>query len=345
MDSDSASQLDSAAKRCKEVFDRLRHELGEVIVGQDRMIEQVLVAFLSQGHGLLQGVPGLAKTLLASSLAGAAQLTFNRLQLTPDLVPSDITGTEVLQEDPETGRRGYRFAPGPIFANAILADDINRAPPKTQAALLEAMHQRQVNVNGKIEPLPDPYFVLAVVNPLEQEGACPLTGAQLDRFLLYITADYPSGAEEWEMIRRVTTGQQGKPAAVMSPTDLLEFQQLVTLAPLDDRVLGYAWTLVRASRPSTPDSLDFVDRWVASGVGPRGVLALVICAKARAILHGRCHATVGDVQAVVRPALRHRIVGNHGAVANNLTSDGLIEMLLEAIPADRAYEKPAAIVY
>jgi MoxR-like ATPase len=343
MDNDSASQLDLAAvKRCKEAFDFLRRELGKIIVGRDGQMEQILVAILSQGHALVEGVPGLAKTLLVSSLAEAARLSFHRLQLTPDLAPGDILGSEVLHEDPETGRRGYRFVPGPIFANTIVADDINRTPPKTQAALLEAMQQRQVMVGGKVERLPDPHFVLAVVNPVEQEGAYPLTGAQLDRFLLYITADYPSGAEEWEMVRRVTTGQQGKPAAVMSGAELLEFQQLVTRAPLDDQVLGYAWTLVRASRPGTADSLDFVDRWVASGAGPRGALAVVTCAKARAILHGRHLANVGDVQAVVRPALRHRIVGNHGAVANNLNSDGLIEMLLEAIPADREYERPTA---
>jgi MoxR-like ATPase len=258
-------------------------------------------------------------------------------------MPSDVTGTEIIQEDPQTGHRGYHFLPGPIFANMILADEINRTPPKTQAAMLEAMQERQVSAGGKVHRLPDPFFVLATQNPLEQEGTYPLPEAQLDRFLLYIKVDYPSGAEEWEIARRVTTGQQGRIYPIMSGEDILDYQRLVTRVPVSDQVLGYAWTLVRASRPGTKDSQDFVDRWVAWGAGPRGVLTLVTCAKARAILHGRYHATAGDVDAVVRPALRHRIAGNYAAQANNLTSDRLIEMLLEAIPADRAYEKPAAL--
>ena len=333
----------AAVKRCKEAYERLRAELAKVIVGQDKVIEQVLVAILVRGHAILEGAPGLAKTLLVSSLAEAAHLAFKRIQLTSDLLPSDLTGTEVLQEHPETGRRGYRFSPGPIFANMILADEINRTPPKTQAAMLAAMQERQVIAGGKVHRLPDPFFVIATQNPLEQEIAYPLSDAQLDRFLLYIRVDYPSRAEEWEIARRVTTGQMGKIEPVMSGDDLVEFQRLVTRVPVSDQVLGYAWTLVRSSRPATKDSLDFVDRWVARGSGPRGTLTLVTCAKARAILHGRRQATTGDVQAIVRPALRHRIVGNHAAQANNLTSDRLIDMILEAVPADRAYEKPADV--
>jgi MoxR-like ATPase len=344
MTPEQAPQDDLAAvKRCTQAFEQLRTELAKVIVGQDQVIEQVLVAIFSRGHALLEGVPGLAKTLLVSSLAEATHLGFKRIQFTPDLMPSDVTGTEIIQEDPQTGQRGYKFLPGPIFANMILADEINRTPPKTQAAMLEAMQERQVSAGGKVQRLPDPFFVLATQNPLEQEGTYPLPEAQLDRFLLYIRVDYPSGPEEWEIARRVTTGQQGKIAPIMSGSDIVEFQRLVTRVPVSDQVLGYAWTLVRASRPGTKDSLDFVDRWVAWGAGPRGVLTLVTCAKARAILHGRYHATVGDVQAIVGPALRHRIAGNYAAQANNLTSDRLIEMLLEAIPPDRAYEKPAAI--
>jgi len=344
MTTEQAPQDDLAAvKRCKEAFERLRAELAKVIVGQDKVIEQVLVAIFSRGHALLEGVPGLAKTLLVSSLAEATHLGFKRIQFTPDLMPSDVTGTEIIQEDPQTGQRGYKFLPGPIFANMILADEINRTPPKTQAAMLEAMQERQVSAGGKVQRLPDPFFVLATQNPLEQEGTYPLPEAQLDRFLLYITVDYPSGAEEWEIARRVTTGQQGKIYPMMSGSDIVEFQRLVTRVPVSDQVLGYAWTLVRASRPGTKDSLDFVDRWVSWGAGPRGVLTLVTCAKARAILHGRYHATVGDVQAIVGPGLRHRIAGNYAAQANNLTSDRLIEMLLEAVPPDRAYEKPAAV--
>ncbi len=342
MTSEHVPQDDLAAvKRCKEAYDRLRAELAKVIVGQDKVIEQVLVAILSRGHALLEGLPGLAKTLLVTGLAEATHLAFKRIQFTPDLMPSDVTGTEIIQEDPQSGQRGYKFLPGPIFANMILADEINRTPPKTQAAMLEAMQERQVSAGGKVHRLPDPFFVLATQNPLEQEGTYPLPEAQLDRFLLYVRVDYPSGAEEWEIARRVTTGQMGKILPIMSGDDIVDYQRLVTRVPVSDQVLGYAWTLVRSSRPGTKDSLDFVDRWVAWGAGPRGVLTLVTCAKARAILHGRYHATAGDVQAIVRPALRHRIAGNYAAQANNLTSDRLIEMILEAVPSDRMYEKPA----
>jgi MoxR-like ATPase len=330
----------AAAKRRSEVLEALRAEVAKVIVGQEKVIEQVLVTVLSRGHALMEGVPGLAKTRLVSSLAQAAGLSFQRIQLTPDLAPSDILGAQTIHEDPQTGQRGYRFVPGPIFANMVLADDVNRTPPKTQAALLDAMQDREIRAGAASQQLPDPHLVVATQDPVEQEGTFPLSEALLDRFLLFITVDYPSGPEEWEMVRRVATGQQGQIAAVTSGAEILQFQELVARAPVSDEVLGFAWTLVRASRPNTPDSLDFVDRWVARGVGPRGTLALVTCAKARALLHGRNHATLGDVQAIARPALRHRIAGNHGARANNLTSDRLIEMLLEAIPADQAFARP-----
>ena len=287
-------------------------------------------------------MPGLAKTLLVSSLAEATHLSFKRIQFTPDLMPSDVTGTEIIQEEISTHERQYKFLPGPIFANMILADEINRTPPKTQAAMLEAMQERQVTAGGKVHRLPEPFFVLATQNPLEQEGTYPLPEAQLDRFLLYIKVEYPSGAEEWDIARRVTTGQLGRIEPLMSGEEILGFQNLVTRIPVSDQVLGYAWALVRASRPGKPEAPEFIDRWVAWGAGPRGVLTLVTCAKARAILHGRYHATVGDVQAIVKPALRHRIAGNYAAQANALTSDRLVEMLMEAVPADRRYEKPAA---
>jgi len=343
MTTDNTSPDDLAAvKRCQEAYDRLRAELGKVIIGQGDVIEQVLIAIFSRGHSLLEGVPGLAKTLLISSLADATHLSFKRIQFTPDLMPSDVTGTEIIQEDPETGRRQYKFLSGPIFANMILADEINRTPPKTQAAMLEAMQERQVSAGGTIHRLPEPFFVLATQNPLEQEGTYPLPEAQLDRFLLYIRVDYPSGVEEWEIARRVTTGQLGQISPLMSGEDIVGYQELVTRVPVSDQVLGYAWALVRASRPGSPEAAEFVDRWVAWGAGPRGVLTLVTSAKARAILHGRYHATVGDIQAVAKPALRHRIAGNYAAQANNLTGDRLIEMLMEAVPPDRKYDKPAA---
>jgi MoxR-like ATPase len=343
-ESNNASQQDdvAAVQSCEQAYHKIREELAKVIVGQEAVIEQVLVAMFARGHALLEGVPGLAKTLLISSLADSLHLSFKRIQFTPDLMPSDVTGTEIIQEDVETRQRAYKFLPGPVFANMLLADEINRTPPKTQAAMLEAMQERQVSAGGSMHALPAPFFVLATQNPLEQEGTYPLPEAQLDRFLLYIKVDYPSGAEEWDIARRVTTGAMGKIEACMSGEEILEMQQLVTRVPVSDQVLGYAWALVRASRPGTPEAPDFVNKWVNWGAGPRGVLTLVTCAKARAILCGRYHATVADVQAVVKPALRHRIAGNYAAQANNVGSEQLIEMLMEAVPADKSYEKPAA---
>jgi MoxR-like ATPase len=332
----------AAVQRCEKAYNRVRDELSKVIVGQNEVIEQVLVAMFARGHALLEGVPGLAKTLLISSLAKSLHLSFKRIQFTPDLMPSDVTGTEVIQEDPNTRQRAYRFLPGPVFANLLLADEINRTPPKTQAAMLEAMQERQVSAGGSQHALPAPFFVLATQNPLEQEGTYPLPEAQLDRFLLYIKVDYPSAAEEWEVARRVTTGLMGDIQAVMTGDEIIEYQKLVNRVPVSDQVLGYAWALVRASRPGQKEAPDFVNKWVNWGAGPRGVLTLVSCAKARAILYGRYHATVADVQAVAKPALRHRLAGNYAAQANNINSEKLIEMLMEAIPADKTYAKPAA---
>ena len=238
-------------QRCEQAYNRIRDELAKVIVGQNDVIEQVLVAIFARGHALLEGVPGLAKTLLVSSLASSLHLTFKRIQFTPDLMPSDVTGTEVIQEDLQTGARAYKFLPGPVFANMLLADEINRTPPKTQAAMLEAMQERQVSAGGQVHKLPNPFFVLATQNPLEQEGTYPLPEAQLDRFLLYIKVDYPSGAEEWEVARRVTTGAMGQISPIMSGNDIIEIQKLVTRVPVSDQVLGYAWASVRASRPNT----------------------------------------------------------------------------------------------
>ena len=332
----------AAVQRCEQAYNRIRDEVAKAIVGQDEVVEQTLVAIFARGHALLEGVPGLAKTLLINSLAQALHLSFKRIQFTPDLMPSDVTGTEVIQENLQTGAREYKFLAGPLFANMILADEINRTPPKTQAAMLEAMQERQVSAGGTVHTLPAPFFVLATQNPLEQEGTYPLPEAQLDRFLLYIKLNYPSGADEWEIARRVTTGQLGAVTPVVSGNEIIEFQKLVTRVPVSDQVLGYAWALVRASRPNTPEAPDFVNRWVSWGAGPRGVLTLVSCAKARAILYGRYHATVGDVQAVVKPALRHRLASNYAAQAANVGSEKLIEMLMEAVPASKKYEKPAA---
>ena len=332
----------AAVQKCEQTYNRLRDELSKVIVGQEDVIEQTLVAMFARGHALLEGVPGLAKTLLVGSLAQALHLSFKRVQFTPDLMPSDLTGTDVIQEDPATGARRYTFLPGPLFANMILADEINRTPPKTQAAMLEAMQERQVSAGGTTHKLPAPFFVLATQNPLEQEGTYPLPEAQLDRFLLHIKVDYPSGRDEWDIARRVTSGQAAKIGAVMRGEDILAMQELVTRVPVSDQVLGYAWALVRASRPRSSEAPDFVNRWVAWGAGPRGVLTLVTAAKARAIMYGRYHATVGDVQAIVKPALRHRIAGNYAAQSQGIGSEQVIDMLLEAISADTVYERPAA---
>ena len=332
----------AAVQQCERAYNRIRDELAKVIVGQDHVIEQVLIAIFARGHALLEGVPGLAKTLLVSSLAQSLDLSFKRIQFTPDLMPSDVTGTDVIQENLETGARQYQFLAGPLFANLVLADEINRTPPKTQAAMLEAMQERQVSAGGRMHVLPAPFFVLATQNPLEQEGTYPLPEAQLDRFLLYIHVDYPSGAEEWEVARRITSGLTGRIEPVMKGEEIIELQKLVTRVPVSDQVLGYAWALARSSRPGQPEAPEFVNRWVSWGAGPRGLLTLVSSAKARAILYGRYHATVGDVQAVAKPALRHRVAGNYAAQAAGVTSEKLIDMLLEALPADRKYEKPAA---
>ena len=331
----------AAVKKCEEAYNKVRDELSKVIVGQDEVIEQVLVAMFARGHALLEGVPGLAKTLLISSIAETLKLSFKRIQFTPDLMPSDVTGTDIIQES-KGGDRAYKFLPGPIFANMILADEINRTPPKTQASMLEAMQERQVSAGGTVHTLPDPFFVLATQNPLEQEGTYPLPEAQLDRFLLYIKVDYPSGAEEWEIARRVTTGQLGEIKAVMTDKEIVDIQNLVTRVPVSDQVLGYAHALVRASRPGEEGAPDFVNKWLDWGAGPRGILTLVTCAKARALLYGRYHATVGDVDAVAKPALRHRIASNYAAHAEGKTNETLIDDLLAAVPASEKYSQPAA---
>ncbi|MBS0210885.1 MAG: MoxR family ATPase [Planctomycetes bacterium] len=331
----------AAVQACEKMYQRIRQELGKSIVGQDEVIEQVLVSIFARGHALLEGVPGLAKTLLVNSLAQVLDLTFKRIQFTPDLMPSDVTGTDIIQENSVTRTREYQFLPGPLFANMILADEINRTPPKTQAAMLEAMQERQITVGNKVHILPSPFFVLATQNPLEQEGTYPLPEAQLDRFLLYIRLQYPSGADEWEIARRVTGGSLKPLEPVASADEILAVQELVTRVPISDHVLGFAWALVRASRPTMPEAPDFVNQWVSWGAGPRGLLTLVSCAKARAVLYGRYHATVGDVQAMARPALRHRLATNYAAQAAGVNVEQIIETLMEAVPASRTYERPA----
>ena len=335
---DDVAEIAKWQKAC----DKLRTEMAKVIVGQDDVIEQMLISVLARGHALLEGVPGIAKTLMVHTLADGLNLSFHRIQFTPDMMPSDITGTDVLQEDPVTRERKYEFIRGPIFANIILGDEINRTPPKTQAAMLEAMQERMISAGGQNFTLPDPFFVLATQNPLEQEGTYPLPEAQLDRFLLYIKVDYPTGVQEWEIARRVTSGPLPTIKPVMTTEEIIAAQEMVLRMPACDQVVGYSWSLVRASRPGMPEAPDFVNKWVSWGAGPRGVLTLVSCAKARALLQGRYHASVEDVQAVIAPALRHRIRANYAALAAGVTNEKIIELLLEAIPADAVYEAPKA---
>ena len=339
---DALSEDDVAlVEEAERLANEVRDEIAKTVVGQADVVEHLLIALLAGGHALLEGVPGLAKTLLVSSIARALELDFKRIQFTPDLMPSDITGTEIIQENLETGAREYRFLQGPLFANLILADEINRTPPKTQAALLESMEERQVSAGGRIWQLPAPFFVLATQNPLDHEGTYPLPEAQLDRFLLWIRVDYPSAAEEWEIARRVTSGRTAAVRPVLSGERLQSIQELAQRVPVSDQALGYACALVRASRPDSKEAPRFVREFVQWGAGPRGVLAIVRCAKARALLYARHHASVEDVREVARPALRHRISGNYAAQASEMDAEGLVDRLLEEISDKKSYTRPS----
>ena len=323
------SQNDKAAvDQLHATYSRLTDEIGQIIVGQQEVIEQVLMAVFCRGHALLVGVPGLAKTLLVSTLAQALKLSFRRIQFTPDLMPADITGTDVLEVDPETGRRGFRFVQGPVFANMLLADEINRTPPKTQAALLESMQERHVTVGERTMPLPAPFFVLATQNPIEQEGTYPLPEAQLDRFLFNITVDYPDANEEREIIRRVTGPTDATITPLMSAEDILQLQDIVKRLPVGDHVIDFAAALVRATRPKDKEAPDFVREMVAWGAGPRAGIGIISAAKAHAVLRGRFHATTRDVAAVAAPVLRHRVLTTFNAEAAGVTSDAIIKRLL-----------------
>jgi MoxR-like ATPase len=321
---------------------QLKAELAKVIVGQAEVIEQTLVAFAAGGHALLEGVPGLAKTLLISTLASATRLSFNRVQFTPDLMPSDITGTEVIREDKATGARELAFLPGPIFASVILADEINRTPPKTQAALLEAMQERQVSAGGQRRPLPAPFFVLATQNPIEQEGTYPLPEAQLDRFLLKIVVGYPSESDELEVIKRTTGAAGAKAQAVLEGETLLALQALVRETPVADGVARYALALVRATRPQKEGGHPEIAPLLQWGAGPRAGQALVLSAKARATLHGRTFVTLDDIKAMAKPVLRHRLHASYEAEAQGLNADTIIDRMvgLVKLPATDLEKDP-----
>jgi len=323
--------LEASLERLQEVHGRLKAELHRVIVGQEQVIDELLLAVLTNGHCLLVGVPGLAKTLLISSLAKTLELSFSRIQFTPDLMPSDITGTELLQIDPETSERSFRFAEGPLFANVVLADEINRTPPKTQAALLEAMVERQVTSAGQAHALPRPFFVLATQNPIEQEGTYPLPEAQLDRFMFMVHVGYPDRDDEREILRRTTGGAMDEISSVLAGADLSEFQSAIRAIPIADAILDYVLALTRGTRVRSDDPLPFLKEWVTWGAGPRASQFLVLGAKAHAAVNGRNHVSVEDVRAVAYPVLRHRIVTTFSAQAEGITSDFIIERLLDEV--------------
>ncbi|MBS3821658.1 MAG: MoxR family ATPase [Phycisphaerae bacterium] len=319
-----------------QMRDRIVGEVRRTIVGMDEVIDEMMIAIFANGHCLLVGVPGLAKTLLVSTLAETMSLSFKRIQFTPDLMPSDITGTEILQDDPQTGERVFKFLEGPVFANLILADEINRTPPKTQAALLEAMQERKISSGGDDYPLEPPFFVLATQNPIEQEGTYPLPEAQLDRFLFNILVKYPSKTDEIEIARRVTGQQSPALGEVMHGDDILRMQQVVRRIPVAEHMYEYAATLARATRPDEPDTPEFIRKWVSWGAGPRATLFMILAGKARAALRGRCHVAVEDIQAVAPPVLRHRIIPNFAAQSEGMSTDDIIRELLQSVPADGA---------
>lgn len=324
-----------AIEALRAAYEQMTSQLSEVIVGQHDIVEQVLISVFSRGHVLLTGVPGLAKTLLIDSISKVLDLQFRRIQFTPDLMPADITGTEVLQEDRTTGTRNFQFVQGPIFSNMVLADEINRAPPKTQAALLEAMQERHVSIAGQTMSLPAPFFVMATQNPIEQEGTYPLPEAQLDRFLFNIIVDYPNADDEFQIIRQATSGQKSRLKKVLNAEQILQLQETVQNVPAADHVIGYARDLVQATRPAGESSPSFVKEMVGWGAGPRAGIALVMSAKARAILHGRMHVTTGDISAVAAPVLRHRIATTFHAESAGVTREDLVRMLLEEVRPQR----------
>jgi MoxR-like ATPase len=328
-----ASHADVAAARfLAETYHQLQAELSKVIVGQTNVIEELLIAIFARGHCLMQGVPGLAKTLLISTLAGAMDLTFHRIQFTPDLMPSDITGTDILQEDPDSGRRKFEFQRGPIFANLLLADEINRTPPKTQSALLQAMQEHQTTVGNRTFDLPSPFFVLATQNPIEQEGTYPLPEAQLDRFMFMTMVNYPARDEELEVLKRTTGSANPKVNKIIDARKIMELQEIVRRVPVGDHVYHYALDIVRATRPNEPGASDFVRHWLSWGAGPRAGQYLLLAGKALALMRGRMFVTVEDIEAVAAPVLRHRIIANFNAEAEGITIEQIIQKILTLVP-------------
>ncbi|HET6574362.1 MAG TPA: MoxR family ATPase [Fimbriiglobus sp.] len=315
-------------EKLRDAHQRLRAEVGKVIVGQEQVLDQLLMAIFCRSHALLMGVPGLAKTLMVSTLAQALDMTFKRIQFTPDLMPSDITGSEVIQDDPATRQRMFKFLPGPIFANIVLADEINRTPPKTQAALLEAMQERKASIGGEDHPMRNPFFVLATQNPIEQEGTYPLPEAQLDRFLFLIKVDYPTDDDEERIMREGTSDRVVKVSPVLNGDDIIALQQVVRRVPVSDKVFAFAKRIARMSRPGTADAAEFASRWLTWGAGPRASMNLILAAKAHAILRGSNHVAGDDVVAVALPILRHRLILNFAAQSEGVTVEEVVRNLI-----------------
>src|SRR5215210_2911917 len=331
---DSLGQSDmEASRKLRDAFDDIKQQLARVIVGQDKVIEELLIALFSRGHCILEGVPGLAKTLMISTLSKSLSLDFSRIQFTPDLMPSDITGTEVIEENRSTGQREFKFLQGPLFANIILADEINRTPPKTQAALLEAMQERQVTVGRVRHRLDAPFFVLATQNPIEQEGTYPLPEAQQDRFMFKVFVKYPKFDEEFEIARRTTALISEDITPVLAGEQILELQRLVRKVPVTDHVIKYTLALVRQTRIGEPGVPKFIKDWLSWGAGPRAVQNLILGGKARALLYGRTHVQTEDIQYLAYPVLRHRILTNFTAASEGVTSDTVIKKLVEETPS------------
>lgn len=323
-------ETEEFVKRTHQACERVRLEVGKIIVGQEDVVENVLITLLAGGHSIITGLPGLAKTLLIQTLAQTVGLTFHRIQFTPDLMPADITGTDILEEDHQTGRRQMRFVPGPIFTNLLLADEINRTPPKTQSALLEAMQERQVTVRGHSYSLEPPFLVLATQNPIELEGTYPLPEAQLDRFMFNILIGYPSEAEEIDVVKNTTAAPQAPPQQALGRQDLIRIQELIRLVPVADDVVAYAVQLIRKTRPGS-GSPEFVNRWISYGASPRAAQFLILGGKARALLRGRYNVAVEDIRALAAPVLRHRILLNFHAESEQVSTDQIVEKLLQDV--------------
>ena len=335
VDLDSPDDV-ALADRMKSGRDRIVSELRKAIVGQEDVVNEVLLTLFVGGNSLIVGVPGLAKTLLVFTLARVLDLKFSRIQFTPDLMPSDITGTDLIQEDPGTGRRQMVFAPGPIFANIVLADEINRTPPKTQSALLEAMQEHRVTIQGRTYPLEEPFYVFATQNPIELEGTYPLPEAQLDRFMFNVVVSYLSEDDEVRVVTQTTGADAPAPARVLSGAEILEYQRLVRQVVVAEEVARYAVRLVDSSRPGRQQDLSFVKDWVKWGAGLRASQSLILASKARALMQGRYHVAIADIRALAHPILRHRVIPNFYAESEKVTSDILVDRLIEAVPAPRS---------